>query len=339
VVTNLEGSFQVAAGFPVPLQAQVVDDCGVPLTAGSVMAYFPFTAGDPSTSLIALGQGQWSGTWMPHLAAGGPAAVGFMASAATPALFGSTGVIGTVSANTTAPMGFAGGTVNAASIVVAPIAPGSFFSIFGSNLAAALTSQNTFPYPITLGGTQVFLGGEPLPLEVTAGGQINAIIPYDAAVNGMQQLIVQRNGMDSMPETVLLAPAQPAVFTLDQSGKGAGAIVVVKADGTQFVNGPSKPATAGDFLVIYCTGLGAVSPPVAAGTAAPLLTLTSTPIPATVTIGGKPAQVFFSGLTPGYSGLYQVNVLVPSGIAAGTNVPVVVSVGGASSPPVTVAIQ
>ena len=238
-----------------------------------------------------------------------------------------------------AALGFAGGVVNAASIVVAPIAPGSFFSIFGSNLAAALTSQNTFPYPATLGGTQVFLGGEPLPLEVTAGGQINAIIPYDAAVKGVQQLIVQRNGMDSMPETVLLAPAQPAVFTLDQSGKGAGAIVVVKADGTQFVNGPSKPATAGDFLVIYCTGLGAVSPPVAAGTAAPLLTLTSTPIPATVTIGGKPAQVFFSGLTPGYSGLYQVNVLVPPGIAAGANVPVVVSVGGASSPPVTVAIQ
>jgi uncharacterized protein (TIGR03437 family) len=338
VVTNLEGSFQIAAGFPVPLQAQVVDDCGVPLTAGSVMAYFPLT-GDPSTSLIALGQGQWSGTWMPHLTAGGPAAAGIMASGATTAIFGSTGVIGTVAANASAPMGFAGGVVNAASIVVAPIAPGSFFSIFGSNLATALTSQNTFPYPATLGGTQVFLGGEPLPLEVTAGGQINAIIPYDAAVNGVQQLIVQRNGMDSMPETVLLAPAQPAVFTLDQSGKGAGAIVVVKADGTQFVNGPSKPATAGDFLVIYCTGLGAVSPPVAAGAAAPLLTLTSTPIPATVTIGGKPAQVFFSGLTPGYSGLYQVNVLVPPGIAAGANVPVVVSVGGASSPPVTVAIQ
>jgi uncharacterized protein (TIGR03437 family) len=338
VVTNLEGSFQVAAGFPVPLQAQVVDDCGVPLTTGSVMAYFPLTAGDPSTSLISLGEGQWSGTWMPHLAAGGPAAVGFMASAATPAIFGSTGVIGSVSANTTAPMGFAGGTVNAASFVDAAIAPGSFFSIFGSNLGAGLTVQNTFPYPQTLSGTQVFLGGEPLPLEVTSAGQINAVMPYDAAVNGVGQLIVQRNGMDSMPETVLLAAAQPAVFTLDQSGK-AGAIVVAKADGTQFVNSPTKPAAAGDFLVIYCTGLGAVSPPVAAGSAAPLTSLTSTPIPATVSIGGKPAQVFFSGLTPGYSGLYQVNVQVPSGITAGTTVPVVVSINGASSPPVTVAIQ
>jgi uncharacterized protein (TIGR03437 family) len=262
-----------------------------------------------------------------------------MASAATPAIFGSTGVIGSVSANTTAPMGFAGGTVNAASFVDAAIAPGSFFSIFGSNLAAGLTVQTTFPYPPTLSGTQVFLGGEPLPLEVTSAGQINAVMPYDAAVNGVRQLIVQRNGMDSMPETVLLAPTQPAVFTLDQSGKGAGAIVVVKPDGTQFVNSPTQPATAGDFLVIYCTGLGAVSPPVAAGAAAPLTSLTSTPIQATVTLGGKPAQVFFSGLTPGYSGLYQVNVQVPSGITPGANVPVVVSISGASSPSVTVAIQ
>jgi uncharacterized protein (TIGR03437 family) len=60
---------------------------------------------------------------------------------------------------------------------------------------------------------------------------------------------------------------------------------------------------------------------------------------ATVTIGDQPAQVFFSGLAPEFAGLYQVNVIVPSGIAPGANVPVILTVAGVSSPPVTVAIQ
>ncbi len=336
VITNLEGSFQVPAGFPVPVQAQVADDCGVPLTTGAVMAYFPQT-NDPSVSMISLGKGQWSGTWMPHLLAGGPASVGIMASGA--GVFGSIGVLGTLTPNPSAPLAFAGGVVNAASIQVDPIAPGSFFSIFGSNLAAALTSANSFPYLTSMGGTQVLLGGEPVPLEVTSNGQINAVIPYDAVTNGFQQLIVQRNGMDSMPETVLLAPSQPAVFTLNQSGKGGGAIVVIKPDATQFVNGPSNPASAGDILVIYGTGLGAVNQPVTAGAAAPVSPLAYASNPATVSIGGVSAQVLFAGLTPGYAGLYQINAVVPSGVTAGSNVPLVVSDGGASSPPVTVAIR
>ena len=336
VVTNLEGGFQIAAGFPVPVQAQVVDDCGAPLNSGQVMAYFPRT-NDPSVSLVSLGKSQWSGTWMPHTLAGGPAAVGIMASGES--AFGSTGILGTVTPNTSAPLAFAGGVVNAASIVVDPIAPGSFFSIFGANLAAGLNAANAFPYLTTLGGTQVLLGGEALPLEVTTSGQINAVIPYDAVVNGFQQLIVQRNGMDSMPEMVLLSPSQPAVFTLDQSGKGAGAIVVIKPDGTQFVNGPSAPAKAGDILVIYGTGLGAVDFPVASGAAAPLTTFVRTTNTTTVTVGGKQAAVGFAGLTPGYASLYQINVTVPAGVTPGANVPVIVSAGGASSPPVTVVIQ
>jgi len=59
----------------------------------------------------------------------------------------------------------------------------------------------------------------------------------------------------------------------------------------------------------------------------------------TATIGGKAAQVAFSGLTPGYAGLYQVNAVVPSGITTGDTVPVVVSVAGQTSPPVTMAAK
>src|ERR1035438_639439 len=93
----------------------------------------------------------------------------------------------------------------------------------------------------------------------------------------------------------------------DQSGAGAGVITVVKPDGTQFPNTPSEPAKSGDALVIYCAGLGAVNPLVPDGAAAPSSPPAMTVNPVNVTIGGKPAPVLFSGLAPGFAGLYQVN--------------------------------
>ena len=326
VFTNLEGGFRRMAGSPVPLQVAVVDDCGSPLTAGAVVAYFG--GPDPAVSLISLGGGQWAGTWMPHALMGATASAGVMATGVTPALYGSAGVIGTLTANPNVPLVNAGGIVSAASLINTPIAPGSFLSIFGSNLAAGVTPATSLPLPTTLGGTRVLLGGKPLPLQVAATGQINAVVPYDVPVGATQQLIVERNGSYSLPETVVVAQAQPAVFTQNQSGKGAGVIVVAKVDGTQFLNTASQPAGAGDALVIYCTGLGAVTSDALPATANPV----------TVTIGSQSAQVFFAGPVSGFAGLYQVNVYVPAGVA-GANVPVVLSVAGMSSPPVTLAIQ
>jgi uncharacterized protein (TIGR03437 family) len=55
-------------------------------------------------------------------------------------------------------------------------------------------------------------------------------------------------------------------------------------------------------------------------------------VPVTVTIGGQTAQPSFAGLTPGFAGLYQVNVQIPNGVMPGDQVPVSISVGGKSSP-------
>ncbi len=138
---------------------------------------------------------------------------------------------------------------------------------------------------------------------------------------------------------VTVAPADPAVFTINGSGKGSGIIVVVKPDGTQFVADATHPASAGDALVIYCTGLGVVKPPVTAGSPAPVKPPSNTAKMVTVTIGGKPAKSLFAGLTPNFAGLYQVNVVVPSGITAGPNVSVELTVAGSSSPLVTIPIK
>jgi len=178
-----------------------------------------------------------------------------------------------------------------------------------------------------------------MPLLFTGTGQINAIIPYDVAPNATQQLIVQQNLAYSLPEPITLAPAQPGVYTQSQSGTGIGVIVVVQPDGTQFEADSSHPASAGDALVIYCTGLGAVNPLVAAGSAAPTAPPAKTSNTVTATIGGQPAQVLFAGLTPAFAGLYQVNVLVPKGITAAPNVPVIIMAAGLASPPVTIPIQ
>lgn len=338
VFTNLANAFQIPAGEPATLQAQIVDDCGTPMNSGAVTSYFP--NGDPPGSLAPLGNGAWQGSWMPHNLAGGTAAAGIIASSTTAGVYGSAAVTGTISANAALPSITAGGAVSAASLAQgAPLAPGGFISIFGSNLAQGSNPVTTYPYPPQLGGTQVLLGGEPLPLEYAGPGQINAVIPYDVPVNSTLQLVVTQNGVSSMPETVLIGPAQPSVFTQDQSGTGAGAVVAIQASGAEVLNTPSAAAGAGDVLAIYCTGLGAVSPPVLAGSAAPASTLSRTVNPVTVTIGGVPAAVSFAGLAPGFAGLYQVNVTVPAGVTASAAVPLIVSEGGSASPAVTVAIH
>ena len=338
VFSLLGNNFQTPGGWPASLQALIVDDCGNPLTSGSVVA--SFSTGDPAVRLNSIGSGNWAGTWQPHGTAAAQATVTLNATSFTPALAGSAEISGAIVANPAVPSVSPGGVVSAASLESnAPVGVGSFISIFGSNLAPQATLAGALPLPNVLGGIHVLMGGELLPLDYAGNGQINAIVPYDLQVNSTQQLIVQLNNSYSLPQAVTVGSAQPAVFSQNQSGTGPGVIVVVKPDGTQFETGPSAPASAGDALVIYCTGLGGVSPPVPAGAAASLTQLSKTDDPVTVTVGGQSATVLFAGLAPGFAGLYQVNVTVPAGIAATPSAPVVLTVDGQSSVPVTVAIK
>jgi uncharacterized protein (TIGR03437 family) len=165
------------------------------------------------------------------------------------------------------------------------------------------------------------------------------VVPYGARANSIEQLVVIHKGVYSPVEPLVVAPTQPAVFTQDQSGTGAGVITVVKPDGTQFLNTASTPATSGDTLVIYCDGLGLVNPAVPDGSAAPASPPARTINPVTVTIGGQTASAAFSGLVPGFAGLYQVNVTVPGGISPAADVPLMITAGSVSSPAVTLAVR
>jgi adhesin/invasin len=117
-----------------------------------------------------------------------------------------------------------------------------------------------------------------------------------------------------------------------QQGAIVNAFTFVVAD-------PAAPVSAGDILAIFCTGLGTVDQNVPDGSAAPSMPLANTVTKATVTIGGQNAGVSFSGLSPGFAGLYQIDATVPAGITPGNAVPVVVSIGAAVSPAATVAVK
>jgi uncharacterized protein (TIGR03437 family) len=231
----------------------------------------------------------------------------------------------------------AGGVVHAASFSAGtPIAPGSLITIYGSNLADGTSAAGSLPLPNQSNGVQVMMGNLILPQSYTSAGQLNVQVPFDLPQNTQYQITIQRDSLLSVPEPLVIASGQPGVFTLNQSGSGQG--IIVKSDGVTLAK-PGTPAAAGETVVIYCTGLGAVTPAVSTGAAAPSSPLATTVNPVTVQIGGKAAAVSFSGLTPASAGLYQVNAVVPSGIATSDTVPVVLTVAGQTSPPVTMAVH
>jgi uncharacterized protein (TIGR03437 family) len=227
-----------------------------------------------------------------------------------------------------------GGILNAASYA-ASVAPGSIAVVYGSFLLSSTSAAGVLPLPESLSGLSMqFTGGSQAPLFYASGGQVNIQVPWELA--GQTQLTVSSSGQTSAPQDLTLATFAPGIFSANAQGTGQGAIL----DSSYSLVDASNPATAGTtYILIYCTGLGPVSNPPASGspaTSSPPSETTTTP---TVTIGNVPAQIVsFSGLAPGYVGLYQVNAQVPAGAPSGTAVPVVVSIGGTTSNAVTIAV-
>jgi uncharacterized protein (TIGR03437 family) len=227
-----------------------------------------------------------------------------------------------------------GGLVNAANYA-APVAPGSIASVFGDFLLAAPLSATESPLPPSISGLSLEFGGVTAPLFFASSGQANVQVPWESAGQSQTTLTASLNGQASTGKVVGLAAYAPAIFSTNAAGSGQGAIT----DTSYRLVDSTNPATAGSTVVlIYCTGLGAVTNQPPTGSPAPSDPLAHATTP-TVTIGGVSASVGFSGLAPGYVGLYQVNAQVPAGSATGPAVPVVISIGGVESNTVTMAVQ
>ncbi|HWP84233.1 MAG TPA: SBBP repeat-containing protein [Terriglobia bacterium] len=241
---------------------------------------------------------------------------------------------------------FPGGVVNGASFAPnAAVAPGSIASAFGSDLVSAIAVAQQIPLPTLLASLSVRMNGILAPLYFVAGSQINLQIPWELAGQAQATVQVQSGGTVIPPITVNLASTAPGIFSVNAQGTGQGAILisnsaVFAAPAGSIPGAASRPANRGEFVTIYCTGLGPVSNQPPSGAAAPggpnLAAVLTTPV---VTLGGVPASVSFAGLSPGFVGLYQIDVQVPANAPTGSAVAVAVSVGGISSNTVQMAIQ
>lgn len=236
-----------------------------------------------------------------------------------------------------------GGVVNGASFAKGqPVSPGSLVSIFGTGLVSKLAGADTIPLSNALGGVTVtFADLPPAPLLAVIPGvpgqsddQINAQLPWEIGTgSGVVNVIVTTPNGSSVPVAVNFAPSMPGVFTAAVAGK-LYAIAANFPDSSlawpQGV-GPSSshPTKAGDVVIIYATGLGAVDhQPVDGGIPSVLATTVATP---TVLFGGVAGTVLFSGLTPQFVGVNQLNVQVPAGVTAGSAVPLQIQVNGFTS--------
>lgn len=348
--TGLRDGFSVRVGEAVTVEVKSADECGnllTPLAGGSgAQVVARPENGDPQIVLAHVGNGVWRGTWRPVRATANTrltiVAIFLGTSAdviAGRSQAGKVELSGAVLAQgaNSAPLLTAGGVVHAASLESGvPIAPGSLISLFGARLSDATGLAGGLPLPSTLNGTEVRLGNRPLPLLFTSDGQLNAQVPYDLPVDTQHQISVKRGDAIAVPETLQVAAAQPGIFTKSQTGTGQAAIV--KQDGVTLAE-PATPAVRGEVVIIYCSGLGPVNPAVEAGKPAPSAPLSSVTNPVTVTIGGQQAQVLFSGLSPGFSGLYQINAFVPANATTGDAVEVTIESAGQKSRPVTIAIR
>jgi uncharacterized protein (TIGR03437 family) len=328
----------VTVGLPASLQVRAVDNCGNLVTSSNGAVAASFNDGDASVNLVSVGGGNWSGTWTPRNGASTKVQVTYKALEGYGAsiLGGNANITVAVQPGNGTPLTF--GASNAASGLGAYISPGGLVSIYGQQMASQAVTSGNPPFQTNVNGTQVLMGGVALPLRYVGGTQINAQVPFGLGIDTQQQLIVQDGNSLSVPQSLVVAAAQPGIYTQDLSGKGPG-IITDYTTGNQEITA-SNPAHVGDTLVIYCNGLGAVSPPVPTGTPAPTDTLTQTTNAVTVTIGGVSEAAEFAGLAPGYPDLYQVNAAVPAGVQPGNAVPVVLTVAGQSSPAVvTIVVQ
>jgi uncharacterized protein (TIGR03437 family) len=184
----------------------------------------------------------------------------------------------------------------------------------------------------------------PLPLQFVNANQINGIVPYGAAANTQQQLAITRDGVVSAPLLVTVTDAQPAIYTLNQQGTGQGSILIANSPGILAApvgtTSNSGPAHHGEYLELFCTGLGSVSNAPPDGAPAPAAEpLARTTISPTVTIGGQNVSVLYAGLAPGLIGVYQVNVGIEPAVPVGAAVPIIVTVGSQASNTATVAVD
>jgi uncharacterized protein (TIGR03437 family) len=198
--------------------------------------------------------------------------------------------------------------VNAASNAPGPFSPNTIVTLYGVGLSYETASVggagSYLPWHLAGAGTYVLVNNQPAGLFYVSPTQVNFLIS-GAALPGPATVQVVRDGLAGPPVTIQLAEASPGLFQLDPDY-----VVATRPDGSVLT--PKDPANGGDIVILYATGLGLTTPSAADReiplAAAPLVRLGDF----RVVVGGSTAEVLYAGVAPGFAGLYQLNVRLPS---------------------------
>jgi uncharacterized protein (TIGR03437 family) len=221
-----------------------------------------------------------------------------------------------------APAFITGSITNAFSGSVNGVAPGEDVSIYGTNLGPAAGVGGSFDvktgFATGVGGVSVTFDGIAAPLLYVSAGQINAQAPFELAGRTSTNLVVSYNGAVSAAVTAPVVPVHPGIYPKPINDDYS-------------LNSASAPTQAGKYVTIYALGLGATSNQPGTGAPSPGQPLASTDANVSVIFGTTVVKPYFAGLSPGYVGLYQINVQVPQGLPTGKAVPLAVIANGAST--------
>lgn len=221
---------------------------------------------------------------------------------------------------------------NGASFLTGAVSPGELLAIFGANLGPKqltnLQMQASGHVATSLSDTQVFIDGVSAPLLYTSANQLGAVVPFGTA-GPTSTVMVLSQGILSSPVTVPVLPATPALFSLDGTGGGPGAIL--NQDGTK--NNFANPAGRGSVVVLYATGVGQTNPNGDDGMVTAAAPFPAPLLPVDVFIDNQPAEILFAGAAPGMiQGITQINARVPQSASTGDQIKVMLKVGDYSSP-------
>ena len=198
------------------------------------------------------------------------------------------------------------------------VAQGALAVAYGTGLGpAALVQAASFPLTPNLAGTSasITVAGTTVSalMIYTVNTQIAFLVPSKTPT-GVGQMQVTFNGAVSAAAPIEILDASPGIFTFSQNGSGQSVATDALNNAVITLQASAQP---GQLLTIWTNGLGADSGDESKGP-----TVGDLPVNLDAIIGGQKAEVLYKGRSGCCSGLDQVNLRVPSGVALGCYVPI-----------------
>ncbi|MBI4874531.1 MAG: hypothetical protein HY822_07855 [Acidobacteria bacterium] len=349
IVSGNNQSGSTGARLPVPLTVRLVSATGAPVAGTSIA--FTVTRGVGQLSAISAVTDA-AGVAAVSVTLGGVPGVVVVAASA-PGLLPVQFQLTTQGAIVTGQPAITSAGIVGAGLSVPPVrhlAPNGLYTIFGKNFAQPGAGWQVGPadlvngqLPIRFQGVCVLVDNINAPVIQVYPNQVSFQAPQLIAT-GVKPVQVVLNCRDksevrSNVENVEYRPSSPEFLFFVQNADGRNPVAAVNAVSGVFAGPPGllpggnfAPLKPGDYVTLFGSGFGATNPLFFAGELADRVAPVTAGV--SVTLGGRPvaaSDILYAGATPGFAGLYQLNLRIPDDAPDG-NLPITLSVGGVPSP-------